>query len=246
MKKYILILIPLLIASSGLKAQTLSNDNFVYTASPKKAVQSANYNTLTKDEINQNVTYFDGLGRPVQTIAIGQGGTGQDIITPIEYDGFGRQIKDYLPYAAANGSTSYPKIDPAAAITAAITYYSGKYENAGNPFSEKQLEASPLNRILKQGAPGVPWNMGGGHEIKLDYQINTSSDAVKFYKATTNWLAGSGLYDITLSDQGNYAQKELYKNITYDENTTASPSESSGSTVEFKNKEGQVILKRTY
>ncbi|PWJ95338.1 hypothetical protein BC749_1141, partial [Flavobacterium araucananum] len=29
MKKYILILILLLIASSGLKAQTLSNDNFV-------------------------------------------------------------------------------------------------------------------------------------------------------------------------------------------------------------------------
>ena len=111
MKKYINIFIVLLTASWGLKAQTFSDDNFIYTIAPKKAVQSGNLNTLTKDQMSQNVSYFDGLGRPVQTTAIGQGANGEDLITPVEYDGFGRQIKEYLPYAAANGGNSYPRIE---------------------------------------------------------------------------------------------------------------------------------------
>jgi len=43
-----------------------------------------------------NVTYFDGLGRPIQQVAGKMSGSGMDIITPIEYDGFGRVAKKYL------------------------------------------------------------------------------------------------------------------------------------------------------
>ncbi|MBP4139152.1 DUF6443 domain-containing protein [Flavobacterium geliluteum] len=227
-------------------AQTFSDDNFIYTAAPKKAVQAANFNTLTKEEINQNVTYFDGLGRPIQTIAIGQGNNGLDVITPVAYDGFGRQVKEYLPYTASNGSTYYPKIDPTSAIDATRVFYNNKYQNTDNPFSEKKLEASPLNRVLKQAAPGSSWAMNSGHEIKLDYQTNTATDAVTLYRATASWQAGSGLYEISLAQDGTYEAGELYKTVTYDENSAATPIETAGATVEFKNKEGQVILKRTY
>ncbi|WP_281925867.1 DUF6443 domain-containing protein, partial [Flavobacterium collinsii] len=197
--------------------------------------------------MSQNVTYFDGLGRPIQTIAIGQGGAGQDIITPMEYDAFGRQVKEYLPYPAVNGSNSYPRIDSNTAIGIAKGIYSAaKYDNTPNPFSEKVFEPSPLNRVLKQAAPGASWEMGKGNEIKVDYQTNTTADAVKQYKASTTWEAGLGLYDIRLTELGIYAEGRLYKTVTYDENSGANPSESAGSTVEFKNKEGQVILKRTY
>ncbi|WP_236025495.1 DUF6443 domain-containing protein [Flavobacterium geliluteum] len=246
MKKYIPIIIMLLFAGPCLQAQTFSDDNFIYTAAPKKAVQAANFNTLTKEEINQNVTYFDGLGRPIQTIAIGQGNNGLDVITPVAYDGFGRQVKEYLPYTASNGGTYYPKIDPISAIDATRVFYNNKYQNTDNPFSEKKLEASPLNRVLKQAAPGSSWAMNSGHEIKLDYQTNTATDAVTLYRATASWQAGSGLYEISLAQEGTYAAGELYKTVTYDENTTATPIETAGATVEFKNKEGQVILKRTY
>jgi RHS repeat-associated protein len=243
MKKHLSLLILLLLCSANMMAQTFSDDNFIYTAVPKKAVQAANFNTLTKVDITQNVTYFDGLGRATQTIAIGQGGNGEDIITPVEYDAFGRQPKEYLPYATSNGGSSYPKIDPAAAINAAITFYSSdKYGNTSNPFSQKKFEPSPLNRVLKQAAPGASWAMDGGHEIKLDYQTNTDTE-VKLYQATTTWNAGLGLYDINFSDNGNYEANQLYKTITYDENTVP---DSKVGTEEFKNKEGQVILKRTY
>ncbi|MDQ1166042.1 DUF6443 domain-containing protein [Flavobacterium sp. SORGH_AS_0622] len=244
MKKYIVVFSIFLFTSLASIAQTFSDDNFIYTIAPKKPVQSTNLNTLTKEEMTQNLTYFDGLGRPIQTQIIGQGGQGQDLITPIEYDGLGRQIKEYLPYAAANNGTNYSKIDFNTALSSSISFYSGMY-NTSNPYSQKELESSPLNRVLKQAAPGASWEIGNGHEIKLEYQSNTA-DEVKLYQASTSWSAGSGLYDISFSDDGYYAENQLYKNVTYDENTTASPAEGSGSTVEFKNKEGQVVLKRTY
>ncbi|URC11826.1 DUF6443 domain-containing protein [Flavobacterium sp. B183] len=246
-KKYISLVFLLLLTSLELSAQTFSSDNFVSTAAPKKPVTSANYNTLTKDEINQSVTYFDGLGRPIQTIAIGKGGEGQNIVTPMQYDGFGRQIKEYLPYPVANGTNNHPIIDPVAALNDAdIFYKKEKYQYTANAFSEKEFEPSPLNRVQKQAAPGASWKMGNGNEIKIEYKANTAADGVKLFKANTSWQAALGLYEISFSIVGSYADNKLYKTITYDENSGASPSESAGSTVEFKNKEGQIILKRTY
>ena len=247
MKKYIPVFILVFFTVVGVRTQTFSDDNYIYTISPKKKVQTANLGSLTNDEKTQNVTYFDGLGRPVQTIAIGQGVGGKDIITPVEYDVFGRQVKEYLPYASESGGGSYPRIDPAAAINALTGFYgTEKYDNTTNPFSQKKLEASPLNRVLKQAAPGDSWAMGNGHEIKMDYQTNAASE-VRLFKATITWNAGLGLYTTSFLDtEENYAANQLYKTITYDENTAANPTESAGSTVEFKNKEGQVILKRTY
>lgn len=244
MKKYIPIIVLLLFTGFSLSAQTFSDDNFIYTIAPKKAVQSGNLSTLTKDQMSQNVSYFDGLGRPVQTTAIGQGANGEDLITPVEYDGFGRQIKEYLPYAATNGGNSYPRIELLTAVNTSISFYTN-YKNTSNPFSEKQLDASPLNIVLKQAAPGTSWEMGGGHEIKLKYQTNQDKE-VKLFKANTSWDAGLGLYEISFSDAGTYSENELYKNVTFDENSGNNPSETGGSTVEFKNKEGQVVLKRTY
>lgn len=246
MKKYIPLLILVFLIAFGSRAQTFSDDNYIYTVTPKKPVQTAGLNALTKDEKNQSITYFDGLGRPVQTIAIGQGGDGKDIITPVEYDVFGRQIKEYLPYASQNGGDNYARIDPATAINDLTGFYGGvQYDNTTKPFSQKKLEASPLNRVLRQSAPGDSWAMDSGHEIKMDYQTNTA-DEVRWFRDSTTWDAGLGLFKTVFLDEGNYAANQLYKTITYDENTTTNPSESSGSTVEFKNKEGQVVLKRTY
>ena len=42
---------------------------------------------------------MDGLGRPIQSIAKQAGGNKEDIITTSIYDNFGRQVKQYLPYA---------------------------------------------------------------------------------------------------------------------------------------------------
>ncbi|RUT68083.1 RHS repeat-associated core domain-containing protein [Flavobacterium cupreum] len=80
----------------------------------------------------------------------------------------------------------------------------------------------------------------------MDYQTNVGNE-VRLFTATAAWDPAVGLYAISFLNSGTYyAAGQLYKTVTYDENTTAPLSELNGSTVEFKNKEGQVVLKRTY
>nr|WP_315176519.1 DUF6443 domain-containing protein [uncultured Flavobacterium sp.] len=239
MKKHIYLLVLLLFSQIALYAQTLSSENFIYTEVPQQPRNESNYGTLTSSQKQKNVTYFDGLGRPMQTIAIGQGGNGEDIITPITYDGFGRQDKEYLPYTAAT-SGAY-RTD---AFTGVANFYNTvKYENTTNPFSQKEFEASPLNRVLQQAAPGNDWSMSNNRTIKMGYQANTALDAVKLFQVTTSLV--SGLYNPSLVPSTTYGAGQLYKTITKDENWTAA--DGNNKTIEeFKDKEGRVVLKRTY
>ncbi|MEA9414155.1 DUF6443 domain-containing protein [Flavobacterium sp. PL02] len=219
-----------------------SDHNFIITTNYKEPVKTVLANP-SPNQAQTSITYFDGLGRPIQQIANQQSNSGKDIITYIGYDDFGRQTHEYLPYVATSVNMAYE----ANADANTINFYSTeKYENTANPFSVKELESSPLSRVLKQAAPGTDWAMGGGHEIKLDYQTNSGSE-VKLYKAATSWNASAGIFDISFSDNGLfYDANELSKTVTYDENSSSNPSETSGSTVEFKDREGKVILKRTY
>ena len=187
-----------------------------------------------------NITYFDGLGRPMQQILGKNSPSGKDIVTHMEYDAFGRQEKEYLPFVSSQNNLSY--IDGSGLTADIITQYQDKYGDL-NPYSQKKFEDSPLNRVLKHAAPGNDWALGAGHEIKFDYQTNVDNE-VKLFKVVL-----TPDYDISLVNGTGttfYEPNQLYKTITYDENTAPIPSETAGSTVEFKDKEGHVVLKRTY
>ena len=56
----------------------------------------------TSGSLLQSVQYFDGLGRPVQTVQYEASPDQDDIITSMAYDAYGRQHRSYLPYARAN------------------------------------------------------------------------------------------------------------------------------------------------
>lgn len=236
MKKliFLIILIPVLALGQS------QNQNYIKTTTYKTATTTS-IASPTIVQASQSVTYFDGLGRPIQQVASKQSASGKNIVIPIEYDAFGRQPKDYLPYATQSTSGL-------AYETSAFTDVSNFSPYIGqNPYSEKLFEASPLNRVLKQGAPGTDWKLnptGSDHTIKLDYQTNNGSE-VKLFTATATWNATSGLYGISLNGTGTvfYNANELYKTITKDENWVSG---NDNTTEEFKNKEGHIILKRTY
>ena len=211
--------------------------------------ETENYiiSTVYRDSLLQkplvNITYFDGLERPIQQIAHQQSGIGTDIITPIEYDAFGRQAKEYLPYV----STFTPTLNYyASAITEQPVF---SHYDSQVAYSQKLFEPSPHNRVLKQSAPGNSWQMATNandpdHTIKFDYQSNIENE-VKIYKAIATWNSTYKLYDITLIENGlnYYSANELYKTVTKDENWESG---TDNTTEEFKDKTGKVILKRTY
>ena len=218
---------------------SFGNRNYIITTTPKVAVTNTQNIALAKD-VAINITYYDELGKPNQQIANQQSNTGKDIVTHIEYDNYNRQVKDYLPFKSNSVNMAF---DTNALVgTLGYPEYSGQ-----SPFSEKQFESSPLNRVFKQAAPGTTsdWAMGSGHEIKFDYLTNTSTDVVKLFLATSTWNTTNEVFDITLSQTGttNYADNQLVKTVTKDENWVSGKN---NTTEEFKNKEGKVILKRTY
>jgi len=189
------------------------------------------------------VTYFDGLGRPIQQVAGRQSSEGKDIVTHIEYDAFGRQSREYLPYPASGNAAAFT--DPATAKQATLAHYQTAYGDS-NPYSEKRFETSPLNRVLQQATPGNAWALGAlgqsDHSIKFSHEANTDADAVRTYKAVTGAMSG-GCYPAQFSHPGHYVAGQLYKTVTKDENWTSGKDHT---TEEFKDKEGKVVLKRAY
>ena len=241
MKKYLIHII-LALTPVVLLAQT-TTENYVQTTSYQKAVQESELGYTLSPTIQQ-ISYFDGLGRPTQNIAVAAGGAGEDHIVPSVYDGFGRQTKSYLPYTRSTSSLSYAA--PTQLLTDLnqqyLTNYTGEFDVANpNPYSETKLESSPLNRALSQAAPGQDWSMTSGHTIKTEYLSNTDTE-VRLFTVTHP----SGAESIALNwdvNNGFYPKDELRKTVVKDENWTSGKAHT---TEEFINKSGQVLLKRTY
>lgn len=243
MKKilYLFILAPLLVLAQS------ADQNYV-----KKIIYKQATNVLipapTAQQANVNITYLDGLGRPIQNIAVGQSANATNIVTPITYDDFGRQDKDYLPVAVSTTSLDFTA--NSTIISAVSNYYSALNGSEGAyPYSEKRFESSPLNRVMEQAAPGYDWSMDNPdkHTVRFTYATNDTGE-VKLFKANAIWNASTGLYNVSLIN-GNgttsYNNNELYKIATKDENWKNGDN-SNNTTEEFKDKEGRVVLKRNY
>jgi RHS repeat-associated protein len=225
--------------------------NFVRTWDATAPEQDAN--TLMGrplKDVKQATQYIDGLGRPLQTVikqgALATGGTATDMVSPIEYDEFGREQYKWMPYksTAVNGSF---KSTPFADL---VTFYNSA--NAASPiynqgetyfYSKTNFEASPLNRVTDTYAPGNSWAGSEGNtaalqrNVQVKYAINTAIDAVHIWTVTDNATLGQfGTYTTSSATTSIYAAGELYKTITADEHKKQ--------VIEFKDKEGKVILKK--
>jgi len=217
-----------------------NGDNYILTMKPKIPVTDLQLITDPKD-ISTNITYYDGIGRPIQIIGSKQSLNDKDIAALTTYDALGRPLKEFLPFVSSQNTLAY--INENSLESGTIAQYQSNY-GTSVAFNQKSYEDSPLARVIKQSSPGTDWAMGSGHEIKYDYQLNTTADAVKLYQSNATFSADE-VYVPTLSQTINYPAGELVKSITYDENNT-SLSETDGSIVEFKNREGKVVLRRTY
>ncbi|MEM6696805.1 MAG: RHS repeat-associated core domain-containing protein, partial [Bacteroidota bacterium] len=103
-----------------------------------------------------------------------------------------------------------------------------------------------VDRAIEQGAPGEAWALSQEHTIKIAHQLNDSLvDAVRRFDVvhTDNNPLQISLLEATHF----YPTGELYKTVTKDENWESNQTHATDHTTEeFKNKSGQVLLKRTY
>ncbi|GAA4155351.1 hypothetical protein GCM10022217_13440 [Chryseobacterium ginsenosidimutans] len=196
-------------AQSSLNA----DKNYIYTKSCLDA------DCVKKAEA---VQYFDGLGRPVQSIAIKATPLGRDVVTPFEYNSLGKQVKDYLPIPQQSTSGGAFYANPNDNISA--VYGSEKI------YSEKIYDNIYTNRVKQVVSVGNAWAQ---KPVNLGYDTNIDGE-VKKYIITTNWV--DGRTDAQISVSTPYAANQLMK--------TSATDEDGNTTVEFQNGEGQTVLVR--
>ncbi len=157
------------------------------------------------ESVFKNITYYDGLGRPIQSNAIGQNSIGNDIVQHMEYDQFGRTEKSYLPLPSGQNSGDFIS-NPVPQIN---TYYQNKYGDT-NPFSQQRFDNSPLSRVLESASPGNDWRLSNvsdtDHTIKYEYATNDANE-VKKYEPTNDGF-----------DVSYYEKNELTKNVVKNKN----------------------------
>ncbi|MGJ1404205.1 DUF6443 domain-containing protein [Sphingobacterium siyangense] len=210
-----------------------------------KLAQLANQRTIGQE--NQSIQYFDGLGRPSQSVQLMASPSYRDIVQHIEYDGFGRESIKYLPHVknvAGDGSFKpTAKADQQAYYATANTWDAAVVKTA-SPYAVTVFENSPLNRAKEQGAPGVPWQPGAnrdnvtagtnaGRTVVSDYGTNVTNDV-------RLWTVNS-----TGATAGYYTAGKLYKMVIKDENWISANGKG-GTMEEFKDFEGHVVLKRVW
>ncbi|PVD50196.1 hypothetical protein DC498_20945, partial [Terrimonas sp.] len=148
-------------------------------------------------DVQQTTQYFDGLGRPLQTV-VKQGSlvtnpadllsssNAADLISPVIYDEFGREQYKYLPFAStatdATKSDGLFKLNP---FEQQVAFYNTELSgqagetNVGTngenwAYSKTNYEPSPLNRVDNTYAPGAGWvgSEGGSTEaLKKNLRI---------------------------------------------------------------------------
>lgn len=268
--KYInrgLAVLVMLMGAIRLQAQT-NTQNYVRTRVPRTPITSGtklDALTANKDSVQTTIQYIDGTGRPLQTVQVKASPAGMDMVEPFAYDQFGREAAKYLPYVPATNDGSY-QADALSSGAGQASFY-GPSGNAGSgsqqtngivvntfPYALSKFESSPLNRVTEQGAPGAAWqpaaNDLSGHTVKMVYKVNNTAAVtdtantlfVALYTATINTDGTHTLVHGTGTD-AYYGAGQLFVTISKDENWKSGRG---GTAEEYKDKEGKVVLKRTF
>ncbi|MGF7076203.1 DUF6443 domain-containing protein [Mucilaginibacter sp. 3215] len=211
-------------------------------------------------ELMQTVQYFDGLGRPLQTVQVKGSAGGRDIIQPFAYDPYGREAIKYQTYVAAPASSNggYQTM----ALADQASFYSNPSGTSWNApgvrstssaFSQTLFEPSPLNRVTEQGATGSDWQPSGtnGHTVKMIYLTNNAialSDTSNTYLAMLYRVGADGSLLLGNNGQNSYPAGRLSVMVSKDENWKSGSAGKSrgGTTEEYKDLDGRVVLKRAF
>ncbi|WP_315815916.1 DUF6443 domain-containing protein [Paraflavitalea speifideaquila] len=187
-----------------------SKVNYVRTWVAKAPEQSpATLVTRPLRDVQQATAFFDGLGRPLQTVvkqgSLTTGSSPVDMVSAITYDEFGREKYKYLPSPANNAGANtsindgFFKLNP---FPQQVQFYNSQLDgqagetnvgpNSRNwAYGQTKFESSPLNRVEETFAPGANWvgtsgqvNEANRRSTKIKHYFNTATDDVKIWSIT--------------------------------------------------------------
>ena len=155
---------------------------------------TAQVDATAASQLQQSKSYVDGLGRPIQTSLVGESPTNKDVVTFAEFDGYGRQEKQFLPYTATTNGGAYRT----AAAGEQSSFYTSAFgtTDGDNAFTYTQIEVSPLARPLQNSLAGDKFQL---NPTKVTYRSNTANE-VRDFRVTNSFYAANTLLVIESID----------------------------------------------
>jgi RHS repeat-associated protein len=211
--------------------------NFVRTwwaTAPGQTASSVQTDPLTAAQ--QTTKYFDGFGRPMQSVLKQGSPLGNDMVAAHLYNTAGQEQYQFLPFtsvAVQSGDATNNGLFKIDGFMQEQAFYNGQlqgqrnelYQNGQNgtlngplgsynySYQVTDYEPSPLNRTLDTYAPGVSWagTYGGApRNTVMQSLVNPASDNVQKWSILA--LQGS-----IPTSGGAYAGAALHKSIAQDE-----------------------------
>ena len=183
----------------------------------------------TEGNTSLTMEWYDDFGRREVSVAAGANPEGKDLASLLERDGWGREVKGWLPVVSEDSLTIvHPGADSVKTI-AGMTYGTSE-----KPNSLTEYERSPLLRVTGQYGPGTAWQ-DGGKKVSTDYLTNAASGTELSCRRFVCTASADGTSWMVTSP-GYYAAGKLYVTRTTDEDGRQS--------LEFKDFDGNVVLSR--
>jgi RHS repeat-associated core domain len=209
------------VVSDTVKTKPLKGNNYIRSIT----FREAKTDTTGTFRHLESIQYFDGLGRPIQTIQVGASPSGNDIILPVMYDDFGRETIKPLPYFDNKNDGSFRSEITMRDLSKVNTCYLTLL-NDTPAYTRIGYDNSPLNRVVSQIGPGKDW-VTNSKSIQTNYLTNDATDTVNGWNVNSD---GS-------FTPFNFAANMLYVTETIDEQGNA--------TREYKDMQGRVVQKKS-
>ncbi|MGF7028647.1 MULTISPECIES: DUF6443 domain-containing protein [Sphingobacterium] len=202
--------------------------NYIQTQVPDQPIQ-AWPSVINNTRFRQVTDYFDGLGRPLQSVNMRAHQDGYDIVKHNVYDALGKTKFDYLPFAvpASMVPTQNGKIKLDANDKLRAFYDQAAPDEP--PYSVNIDDDSPLGRMMKTMAPGIAW-VGNNRGKTNYYRTNNAIEEVRI------WTIGDANTDFPKSD---------YYFATDQLDVTESTDEDGKKQRTYTDKFGRVVLTRS-
>lgn len=182
-------------------------------------------------DVAETIEYFDGLGRPAQTVQWEASPSGYDVITTQTYNALGQVDIQHLPYSSSSqnlgqrqdaNKVSQERGSFFSPANTELTHWPAS--DLAVPFGETVFEASPLGRVMEQSTPGAAWQVdrntvgnstGLGHTQRASWRPNVLTDSIIFFpnganigfQVTQFWDAGELWATIFQDENGSLKEK---------------------------------------
>ncbi|MCD7902000.1 MAG: RHS repeat-associated core domain-containing protein [Bacteroides sp.] len=223
MKRYYILLAWLILTGTGQ----------AYAQTPKKSyILKRTYLHQSNSPYLDQIDYFDGFGRPEQSIQKGITPDKKDLVTLQEYDSYGRESDTWLPAAIPGNNGAYVATQTIKNLAKTTNTNEGQADS--HPYTRIKYEDSPLNRVLERTGPGAQWH-NNGKSVKTTYTTNsgTTGDLACKHFWVYNESTGCRIWKTNF-----YADGELF--------VTQITDEDGNRVYEFRNKVNQLVLTRQF